>query len=67
MVIVFAFIMCLSSNLFGATFEEEKTYIYPVRKIGELSVQNRRGNIEIRGWPLDKIRVTVRKTVFSYS
>ena len=44
-------------------YNEELERNFPLRSLGRLSVVNGRGSIQIQGWALDKIRVTIRKTV----
>lgn len=44
-------------------FLEETEKDYPLRSIGQLEVKNLKGDIQIQGWSLDKIRIHLKKRV----
>ena len=44
-------------------FFEESEKDFSLRSIGQLEVKNFKGNLQVQGWPLDKIRIKLKKSV----
>lgn len=47
----------------GSGLEIEKDF--PIRSIGQLQVRNSRGDIQVQGWALDKIRVKLKRQLIT--